>query len=108
MDVQHTLLHLTAQSIADQIKRFPEVNQVLVCGGGVHNSALLNALTLNLPNQLVSSTSDVNMDPDYVEAMAFAWLAKQRIEQKAANLPVVTGAKSLAYLGAIYQPSAII
>ena len=108
VDVQHTLLHLTAKSIADQIKRFPEVKQVLVCGGGVHNSALLKALTLSLPNQAVNSTSDVNMDPDYVEAIAFAWLAKQRIEQKTANLPVVTGAASLAFLGAIYQPSAII
>ncbi|MFO6424481.1 anhydro-N-acetylmuramic acid kinase [Motilimonas sp. KMU-193] len=103
-DVQHTLMHFTAQTIADQIKHFSSVNQIILCGGGVHNTTLCNTLRGLLPEQQVVSSIEYGMDPDYVEAIAFAWLAKQRLESQAGNLPEVTGAKKAATLGAIYQP----
>lgn len=104
MDVQHTLMVFTAQTIADQIKLFSSVQQVILCGGGVHNTTLVNTLQMLLPKQQIVSSNEYGMDPDYVEAIAFAWLAKQRLESRGGNLPEVTGAKKSAILGAIYQP----
>ncbi|MCE2594976.1 anhydro-N-acetylmuramic acid kinase [Motilimonas cestriensis] len=103
-DIQHTLSMLTARSIADQIKRFEGVKELLICGGGVHNRQLINTLRCLLPDHTIRSTQAVNIDPDFVEAIAFAWLAKQRIEGRAGSLPIVTGAQKEACLGAIYQP----
>ena len=75
---------------------------LLVCGGGVHNLALMLRLQLLLDEIRVVSTEEFNTDPDYVEAIAFAWLAKRTLEGKAGNLPSVTGAKRALVLGGIY------
>ena len=105
-DVQATLLELTAVSIVDAIQQTrPEPAQVLVCGGGVHNSALLQRLQELLPGQPVLSTSEAGLDPDWVEAMAFAWLAKQTLLHQAGNLPAVTGARHAVILGGVYMGS---
>lgn len=102
-DVQATLLELTALSIVDSLQRAQEATQtVLVCGGGAHNSALMARLASLLPGARVSSTADQGVDPDWVEAMAFAWLAHCCLEGIAGNRPSVTGAKGLRVLGAIY------
>ncbi|MDO6524448.1 anhydro-N-acetylmuramic acid kinase [Motilimonas sp. 1_MG-2023] len=103
-DIQQTLLMLTAHSVAEQVKRFEKAKELLICGGGVHNTALINTLKTLLPEHVVHSTQAVNIDPDFVEAIAFAWLAKQRIEGKPGNLPIVTGAQKKVCLGAVYQP----
>lgn len=102
-DIQATLLELTAVSIVDAIKqtRFA-VDQILVCGGGVHNTSLLQRLQQLLPDQEIFPTSKVGLDPDWVEAMAFAWLAKQTLGHQAGNLPAVTGARHSVILGGIY------
>jgi anhydro-N-acetylmuramic acid kinase len=103
VDVQATLLELTAVTIADAIRQAtPEPEQVLICGGGVHNITLLQRLNSLLPEQQVLSTKDVGLDPDWVEAMAFAWLARQTLKHQAGNLPVVTGARHPVVLGGIY------
>ena len=103
VDVQATLLELTAVTIADAIRQTsPEPEQVLICGGGVHNITLLQRLNALLPEQQVLSTKDVGLDPDWVEAMAFAWLARQTLKHQAGNLPVVTGARHPVVLGGIY------
>ncbi|RMH89004.1 anhydro-N-acetylmuramic acid kinase [Lysobacter pythonis] len=102
-DVQATLLTLTARSVADALRaNQPATRRLLVCGGGVHNPALMAALAAALPGTVVESTAERGVDPDYVEAMGFAWLARQTLRGLPGNLPAVTGARGLRVLGAIY------
>ena len=102
-DVQATLLELTAATVADALQATQaDTARVLVCGGGVHNGALMARLSARLPGTIVESTSAHGLDPDYVEAMGFAWLARETLAGRPGNLPGVTGAKGLRVLGAIY------
>ncbi|NWD24993.1 anhydro-N-acetylmuramic acid kinase [Pseudomonas yamanorum] len=102
-DVQATLLELTALTIVESLKTAqPQTETLLVCGGGAHNATLMNRLSTLLPATQVSSTATYGVDPDWVEAMAFAWLARCCLEGIAANRPSVTGARGLRVLGAIY------
>jgi len=102
-DVMATLLELTTQSIAKGTQSLvTPVDEVFVCGGGVHNRALMDRLT-SLLKAPVNSTAALGVDPDWVEAIAFAWLAKQTMEQQPGNLSSVTGASGQRILGAIYQ-----
>jgi anhydro-N-acetylmuramic acid kinase len=102
-DVQATLLEVTALSITESLQSAQaQTKQLLVCGGGAHNKALMKRLAALLPNTKVSSTAEFGVDPDWVEAMAFAWLAHCALESVPANRPSVTGAKGLRVLGAIY------
>ncbi|MNH32579.1 Anhydro-N-acetylmuramic acid kinase [compost metagenome] len=75
---------------------------MLVCGGGAHNGALMGRLAALLPCARVSSTAAHGIDPDWVEAMAFAWLAHCCLQGIPGNRPSVTGARGLRVLGAIY------
>lgn len=45
---------------------------------------------------------DLQCPAEWIEAMAFAWFAKQTLEGKTSNLPDVTGAKNPTVLGGIY------
>jgi len=102
-DVQATLLQLSACSIAAALRdNAPGVCEVYACGGGVHNAALLDALRVELPGKQVDTTAALGLDPDFVEAVGFAWLARARLENIAGNLPSVTGARGPRVLGAIY------
>ncbi|WP_439877717.1 anhydro-N-acetylmuramic acid kinase [Pseudomonas prosekii] len=102
-DVQTTLLELTALTIIESLQSAQSnTRELLVCGGGAHNAALMARLASLLPNAKVSSTAAYGVDPDWVEAMAFAWLAHCCLEGIAANRPSVTGARGLRILGAIY------
>lgn len=102
-DVQATLLELTATSIASSLQQAqPACSQLLVCGGGAHNQALLARLQALLPTAQVSSTDDHGVPADWVEAMAFAWLAHCCLNGIPGNRPEVTGARGLRVLGAIY------
>ena len=102
--VQATLCELTARSISDAIlKHAPQTDEALVCGGGVHNLSLMLRLQMLLDNIRVVSTEEFNTDPDYVEAIAFAWLAKQTLERRNGNIPSVTGARHGVILGGIYS-----
>ncbi len=102
-DVQRTLAEFTAQTIAGSLEQFGQpVKQVLVCGGGVHNDFLMQCLQAQLPEQRVETTEKYGLHPDWVEAVAFAWLAKQTLEGKPGNIPAVTGANRPVILGAIY------
>jgi anhydro-N-acetylmuramic acid kinase len=103
VDIQATLAELSARTIATAIlKNAPAVDEVLICGGGVHNKDLVQRLTTCLAGSSVTSTEAYGLHPDWVEAAAFAWLAKRRLEDKPGNLPEVTGASRPAVLGAIY------
>ena len=103
-DVQATLCELTARSIAQAILRWSnlENESVWICGGGAHNAYLMSRLAENLPGWTVASTAAVGVDPDWMEAMAFAWLARRTLRDETGNLPAVTGAHRATVLGAIY------
>ncbi|MBB5885941.1 anhydro-N-acetylmuramic acid kinase [Xanthomonas sp. LMG 8992] len=101
--VQATLLELTAATVADALlAQQPATRQLLVCGGGVHNPLLLARLQARLPGVQVLSTQAQGLDPDYIEAMGFAWLARQTLAGLPGNLPSVTGARGPRILGAIH------
>jgi anhydro-N-acetylmuramic acid kinase len=102
-DVQATLLELSAVTVADALKAIqPGTRRVLVCGGGVHNPQLLDRIAAHLPEVVVESTAVHGLDPDYVEAMGFAWLARETLAGRPGNLPSVTGAAGPRVLGAIH------
>ena len=101
-DVARTLTALTAHTIVDALKKCGSVNEVYLCGGGAHNSLLREELQALLGDKKVLTTEKLGIGVDWIEAAAFAWLAKQTIENKPSNLPAVTGAKGLRVLGAIY------
>jgi anhydro-N-acetylmuramic acid kinase len=103
-DVQATLLELTARSVAMAIEQqAPAAEEVLACGGGVHNGLLMRRLGELLAPRTLSSTARHGIDPDFLEATAFAWLARQRLLGLPGNLPAVTGARGPRVLGAIYS-----
>lgn len=102
-DVQATLTALTAHTIADALKKeMSDCQRVLVCGGGSHNLVLMQHLRELLPSMQIDTTEAHGLHPDYVEAAAFAWLAKETLASRPGNLPAVTGAKGLRVLGVIY------
>jgi anhydro-N-acetylmuramic acid kinase len=105
-DVQATLLELTALTISKAIHRYAaRCGELLVCGGGVHNPPLMRRLRELLEGISVRSTADRGLDPDCIEAVTFAWLAKKRLERKPGNLPGVTGARRSVLLGGVYEPA---
>jgi len=107
-DVQATLLELTARSVATAIARHaPDADEVLACGGGVHNPVLMRRLGELLAPCVLQGTSRHGIDPDFLEATAFAWLARQRLLGLPGNLPAVTGARGPRVLGAIYSAPAM-
>ncbi|WP_248803863.1 anhydro-N-acetylmuramic acid kinase [Pseudomonas sp. MWU13-2100] len=102
-DIQATLLELSARTIVESLTGAQEnTEELLVCGGGAHNATLMARLGQLLPATRVASTASHGVDPDWVEAMAFAWLAQCCLDGVAANRPSVTGARGLRVLGAIY------
>lgn len=102
-DLQSTLMQLTVDTLLDGLKlaRQP-LEEIYICGGGVQNAELMSRLKTasGIP---VKTTAALGVDPKLVEAFAFAWIAKQTLEAKPANLPSVTGARGSRILGGIYQ-----
>ncbi|MGF1697608.1 anhydro-N-acetylmuramic acid kinase [Vibrio lamellibrachiae] len=103
-DVQRTLCEFTVVTIVEEVTRyqFGDSPELLVCGGGVHNPLLMARLATLLPQWHVASTSSKGVDADFMEAIAFAWLAQRRIHNLPSNLPEVTGASQSASLGVLY------
>lgn len=102
-DIQSTLVELTAISVANAIREEGyEEAEVLVCGGGANNGFLLQRLRHWLPQASVDSSQRLGLHPDWIEAMAFAWLARRTLAGLSGNLPSVTGARRAVTLGAIY------
>ena len=105
-DVQSTLCSLTTRTIIEAVNNHaPKTRRLLVCGGGIHNDCLMRQLTAGLPGTSVESTAQYGLDPDWVEAVAFAWLAKQKLEARPGNLPEVTGAVRPVILGTLVSPA---
>jgi len=102
-DVQATLTQLTAAVIGNTIGQyFAEATEVVVCGGGAFNATLMRMLAEACAPRRVFGSDAVGVAPDQVEALAFAWLAREFVEHRCANLPAVTGARGLRLLGALY------
>ena len=102
-DVQATLTELTARSIAEAIlNQNIDDAEVYVCGGGAHNDYLLERLERHLGKLSLTTTDTLGLPADWVEACAFAWLAKRCLSQLSGNLPSVTGARGERILGGIY------
>ncbi len=102
-DVQASLCALTARSIAQAVRDYaPATQEVFVCGGGVHNTTLMQQLAALLPECPVVPTDQAGLPADWMEAMAFAWLAHQTLSARPGNLPSVTGAHRPVILGGIY------
>ncbi|OBY91703.1 anhydro-N-acetylmuramic acid kinase [Pseudomonas sp. AU11447] len=102
-DVQATLLELTAQSIAAALlEAQPGCEEVVVCGGGAFNATLMQRLAAHLPGASVISSIDRGVPPEWMEAMAFAWLAHRFLQREPGNCPEVTAAQGPRILGALY------
>lgn len=104
-DIQRTLLELTAKSIANCINQWDvKPGEIILCGGGVHNKLLVNELTEHMQEWKVTDSAELGIDPDYMEAIAFAWFGAQTLRGLTSSLKSVTGAKQNAVLGCIYPP----
>lgn len=99
-DVQATLTEFTAACISNALVNKP-AGQILICGGGVHNQLLMERIQLRT-KRLTLSSERIGIDPDFVEAMAFAWFAKATLSQTSLQLAHSTGAAHNVISGAIY------
>jgi anhydro-N-acetylmuramic acid kinase len=103
-DVQATLVELSSRTVADALHAAqPATTRVIACGGGVHNPVLMQALATALGSVQLASSGAFGLDPDFVEAMGFAWLARETLAGRAGNLPSVSGARGPRVLGAIHH-----
>lgn len=103
VDVQATLAEFTVSSITRAITSSPlTVDEIYICGGGAHNKHLMKGLQEQTNQSTVDTTQAIGLDPDWVEAAAFAWLACQTLQGLPGNAPAVTGAAGPRVLGAIY------
>jgi len=107
VDIQRTLCELTAQCIATDIINAAQehsfyFDKVMVCGGGIRNTFLMERLNDILPFDVIS-TDSLGYPSDWIEALAFAWFAKNTLEGKPSNVPSVTGAKRETILGSIFK-----
>ena len=109
-DVQATLLSLTGSTIAQEIvKHFPKTNregaksEVIVCGGGAFNKALMHNLSNALSDYVVADSHALGIHPQHVEGAAFAWFAHAYVNDIPGNVPAVTGASKATVLGALYK-----
>lgn len=104
VNVQATLAELCAQSVALGLAEAGPPDRLLVCGGGVHNVFLMRAIASALPDTVVESTARYGADPDWVDALLFAWLARERIAGRPQDTAPVTAANHPVLLGEIYEP----
>jgi anhydro-N-acetylmuramic acid kinase len=103
VDVQRTLLEFTARNIVLAVEQYcGKPDEIYLCGGGAHNQALIQSLQQALHPVKIRLSDALGVGVDWVEAAAFAWLARQTMHQSTASLPEVTGAKGARILGAIY------
>ena len=102
-DIQNTLTELTASACISCASSYGKNStQLVVCGGGVFNTHLMERLQAGLPSMQVVPSDAHGLPPLQVEAAAFAWLARQAVSRQPGNLASVTGAAGPRVLGAIY------
>ena len=101
-DVQATLSVFTSKCIADAVNNLAQDPEVYICGGGVHNSCLMNDLKSSIEESAVMTTTALGIEPDWVEAATFAWLAKKNINGEKLETAPFTGATDPCVLGGLY------
>lgn len=104
VNVQTTLAELCAQNVADSLAIAGLPERLLVCGGGVHNTFLMQRIAAALPDVVVESTARHGTDPDWVESLLFAWLARERLAGNTQDTSAITGADYPILLGDIHEP----
>jgi anhydro-N-acetylmuramic acid kinase len=102
-DVQATLLEFTAHTVAGAIRQHAPGAAVYICGGGARNRRLLDAIARLVAPNPVASTEALGLDPDYVEAIAFAWFARRTLAGQPSSAASVTGARGPRILGGVYR-----
>lgn len=102
-DVQATLLEFTAATVVAAVHRYAPAASVYACGGGVQNATLLAALARRLAPNQIATTGALGLDPNYVEAVAFAWFARRTLTRQPSSAASVTGAQGARVLGGIYH-----
>ena len=102
-DVQATLQQFTAISVSAAVRKYAHGASLYLCGGGAHNSALQGAIARLVAPTRVASTVALGLDPDYVEAVAFAWFARRTLEGLTSSAASVTGARGARILGGVYR-----
>lgn len=102
-DIQATLSELTARTAAAAVTN-TAAQELLVCGGGSHNFDLLKRLQRLMPERPVNTTASRGIDPDLVEGILFAWLARERIAGRVQDTRRITGARETVLLGEIFDP----
>ena len=105
-DLQSTLLELTVRSLTKELKalEISESDGLYFCGGGIHNEYLMQRIEKEI-GWKIYTTTDIGIDPDYLEATSFAWFSKQRIKGKKFDLSSITGSKGEVFLGKITEPT---
>ena len=107
-DVQATLAALSADAIAAAVRQsFSDSPRIYLCGGGAHNPLFARRLAGH-HGYRVETTAALGMDPDWVEAAAFGWLASRTLHGRPGNLPAVTGARHEVILGALHPAAAAV
>lgn len=97
-----TLTAFTAESVARAAVHFPvPAKRWLVCGGGRHNPAIMQALHERL--QWVEKVEAVGWEGDALEAQAFAYLAVRSMKCLPLSLPTTTGVSRVVTGGAFYR-----
>jgi anhydro-N-acetylmuramic acid kinase len=102
-DVQATLQQFTAVTVAAAVRRHAPGAALYVCGGGAHNAGLLEAIAQLVAPDRVATTAALGLDPDYVEAVAFAWFARRTLDGLTSSAGSVTGAEGARILGGVYR-----
>jgi anhydro-N-acetylmuramic acid kinase len=103
-DIQATLAELSATSIAASLEKVGLPDRMLVCGGGVHNTFLMQRLGAAIPALAIQPTSLHGIDPNCVEGLLFAWLAYQRLHGNSQDTTAITGARQAVLLGDVFEP----
>lgn len=107
-DIIATATAFTAHSIADSYQKyvFPvyNIHEVIVTGGGAHNSELLRMISELLPEQKVLTSAQLGFHDDAKEAVIFALLGNDFMHGIPNNLPAATGARRPTVMGKLALP----
>ena len=102
-DIQASLLELTSELIHLELRKcLDSISKIYVCGGGIHNLFLIRTIEKKIGKHILSSL-ELGVDPDLMEAICFAWLAKERLINNRFDLSEITGSKGQILLGEIWK-----
>lgn len=107
VDVQATLLEFTAQTVSKEVNKLLSSGEVIACGGGARNAALLQRLQERLPGFALRTSTELGIHADCVEAVAFAWMAKKTLHREPIDFSAFTGARHPVIAGGIYYSESL-